>query len=89
MTTYYRNVNVVTFVLMLCDCRLEIENARLEAAAKQQTNKIEALQKGVQDSAMVSLVNLHPNIFIPPVSFPYCLCIGMGKSTMFRYNVPC
>ncbi|XP_064878834.1 ankyrin repeat domain-containing protein 26 isoform X8 [Oncorhynchus nerka] len=33
--------------------RLEIENARLEAAAKQQTNKIEALQKGVQDSAMV------------------------------------
>ncbi|XP_055790949.1 ankyrin repeat domain-containing protein 26 isoform X7 [Salvelinus fontinalis] len=34
--------------------RLEIENARLEAAAKQQTNKIEALQKGVQDSAMPS-----------------------------------
>ncbi|XP_070962282.1 ankyrin repeat domain-containing protein 26 isoform X12 [Oncorhynchus clarkii lewisi] len=33
--------------------KLEIENARLEAAAKQQTNKIEALQKGVQDSAMV------------------------------------
>ncbi|KAK6318643.1 hypothetical protein J4Q44_G00119340 [Coregonus suidteri] len=33
--------------------RLEIENARLEAAAKQQTNRIEALQKGVQDSAMV------------------------------------
>ncbi|XP_070962238.1 ankyrin repeat domain-containing protein 26 isoform X5 [Oncorhynchus clarkii lewisi] len=34
--------------------KLEIENARLEAAAKQQTNKIEALQKGVQDSAMPS-----------------------------------
>ncbi|XP_074490077.1 ankyrin repeat domain-containing protein 26 isoform X2 [Sebastes fasciatus] len=33
--------------------RLEIENARLEAAAKQQSNKIDALQKGVQESAMV------------------------------------
>ncbi|XP_028287089.1 ankyrin repeat domain-containing protein 26 [Parambassis ranga] len=34
--------------------RLEIENARLEAAAKQQSNKIEALQKGAQDAAMLS-----------------------------------
>ncbi|XP_074490083.1 ankyrin repeat domain-containing protein 26 isoform X7 [Sebastes fasciatus] len=34
--------------------RLEIENARLEAAAKQQSNKIDALQKGVQESAMLS-----------------------------------
>ncbi|KAF3688561.1 Ankyrin repeat domain-containing protein 26 [Channa argus] len=33
--------------------RLEIENARLEAAAKQQSNKIEALQKGAQEAAMV------------------------------------
>ncbi|KAG9328867.1 hypothetical protein JZ751_010097 [Albula glossodonta] len=33
--------------------RLEIENARLEAAAKQQTNKIEALQKGAQEAALV------------------------------------
>ncbi|XP_059190741.1 ankyrin repeat domain-containing protein 26 isoform X2 [Centropristis striata] len=33
--------------------RLEIENARLEAAAKQQSNKIEALQKGAQESAML------------------------------------
>ncbi|KAI4825374.1 hypothetical protein KUCAC02_021057, partial [Chaenocephalus aceratus] len=33
--------------------RLEIENARLEAAAKQQANRIEALQKGAQESAMV------------------------------------
>ncbi|KAL0967854.1 hypothetical protein UPYG_G00258270 [Umbra pygmaea] len=33
--------------------RLEIENARLEAAAKQQTNKIEALQKQIQDAAIV------------------------------------
>ncbi|KAK2842567.1 hypothetical protein Q5P01_012767 [Channa striata] len=34
--------------------RLEIENARLEAAAKQQSNKIEALQKGSQEAAMPS-----------------------------------
>ncbi|XP_068458808.1 ankyrin repeat domain-containing protein 26 isoform X2 [Clinocottus analis] len=33
--------------------QMEIENARLEAAAKQQSNKIEALQKGAQESAMV------------------------------------
>ncbi|XP_076588911.1 ankyrin repeat domain-containing protein 26 isoform X2 [Chaetodon auriga] len=34
--------------------RLEIENARLEAAAKQQSNKIDALQKGAQEAAMLS-----------------------------------
>ncbi|XP_029009233.1 ankyrin repeat domain-containing protein 26 isoform X2 [Betta splendens] len=34
--------------------RLEIENARLEAAAKQQSNKIEALQKGAQEAAMLT-----------------------------------
>ncbi|XP_051807841.1 LOW QUALITY PROTEIN: ankyrin repeat domain-containing protein 26 [Acanthochromis polyacanthus] len=33
--------------------RLEIDNARLEAAAKQQSNKIEALQKGAQEAVMV------------------------------------
>ncbi|KAM3610015.1 uncharacterized protein V6R79_023883 [Siganus canaliculatus] len=33
--------------------RLEIENARLEAAAKQQSNRIDALQKGAQEAAMV------------------------------------
>ncbi|XP_068579085.1 ankyrin repeat domain-containing protein 26 isoform X2 [Cebidichthys violaceus] len=33
--------------------QLEIENARLEAAAKQQSNKIDALQKGAQESVMV------------------------------------
>ncbi|XP_056243406.1 uncharacterized protein si:ch211-272n13.3 isoform X2 [Seriola aureovittata] len=33
--------------------RLEIENARLEAAAKQQSNKIDALQKGAHEAAMV------------------------------------
>ncbi|KAE8296044.1 Ankyrin repeat domain-containing protein 26 [Larimichthys crocea] len=33
--------------------RLEIENARLEAAAKQQANKIDALQKEAQEAAMV------------------------------------
>ena len=36
----------VSLTLVLCSgCRLEIENARLEATAKQQTNKIEALQR--------------------------------------------
>ncbi|XP_043083712.1 ankyrin repeat domain-containing protein 26 isoform X2 [Puntigrus tetrazona] len=34
--------------------RLEIENARLEATAKQQTNRIEVLQKGVQEGAALS-----------------------------------
>ncbi|XP_032379301.1 ankyrin repeat domain-containing protein 26 isoform X5 [Etheostoma spectabile] len=34
--------------------RLEIENARLEAAAKQQSNKIDALQKGAQEFVMLS-----------------------------------
>ncbi|XP_038126807.1 uncharacterized protein LOC119773752 [Cyprinodon tularosa] len=34
--------------------RLEIENARLEAAAKQQANKIEVLQKGAQEAAMLA-----------------------------------
>ncbi|CAL8260869.1 unnamed protein product [Merluccius merluccius] len=33
--------------------RLEIENARLEAAAKQQANKIEALQKGAHEATVV------------------------------------
>ncbi|KAM8891549.1 ankyrin repeat domain-containing protein 26 isoform 7-T11 [Spinachia spinachia] len=33
--------------------QLEIENARLEAAAKQQSNKIESLQKGAEEFAMV------------------------------------
>ncbi|CAK6950959.1 ankyrin repeat domain-containing protein 26 [Scomber scombrus] len=34
--------------------RLEIENARLEAAAKQQSNKINALQKTAQEATMLS-----------------------------------
>uniref|UniRef100_A0A3P8VH28 Uncharacterized protein n=1 Tax=Cynoglossus semilaevis TaxID=244447 RepID=A0A3P8VH28_CYNSE len=34
--------------------KLEIENARLEAAAKQQSNKIDALQKGAHEAAMLS-----------------------------------
>lgn len=39
----------------LCVCRLEIDNARLEASTKQQSNKIEALQKEVQESVLVSV----------------------------------
>lgn len=34
--------------------RLEIENARLEAANKEQTSRIEILQKDLQNSASVS-----------------------------------
>ncbi|XP_059402528.1 ankyrin repeat domain-containing protein 26-like isoform X8 [Carassius carassius] len=34
--------------------RLEIENARLEATTKQQTNRIEVLQKGVQEGTVLS-----------------------------------
>ncbi|XP_051978837.1 ankyrin repeat domain-containing protein 26 [Xyrauchen texanus] len=34
--------------------RLEIENARLEATAKQQSNRIEVLQKGVQEGTVLS-----------------------------------
>ncbi|XP_060932800.1 ankyrin repeat domain-containing protein 26 [Limanda limanda] len=34
--------------------RLEIDNARLEAAAKQQSNKIGVLQKGAQEAVMLS-----------------------------------
>ncbi|XP_076122991.1 ankyrin repeat domain-containing protein 26 isoform X2 [Alosa pseudoharengus] len=33
--------------------RLEIDNARLEAAAKQQSNRLEVLQKGTQEAAAV------------------------------------
>ena len=36
--------------------RLEIENARLEAAAKQQANKIEALQKGAHEATVVRML---------------------------------
>ncbi|AWP08092.1 putative ankyrin repeat domain-containing protein 26 isoform 5 [Scophthalmus maximus] len=35
--------------------RLEIENARLEAATKQQSNKIDALQKGAQEGTMMEI----------------------------------
>ncbi|XP_013863484.1 ankyrin repeat domain-containing protein 26 isoform X2 [Austrofundulus limnaeus] len=34
--------------------KLEIENARLEATAKQQSNKIDSLQKGAQEAAMLT-----------------------------------
>lgn len=42
---------------MYFNIRLEIENARLEATTKQQSNKIDALQKGAQEAAMVSAAN--------------------------------
>lgn len=40
------------------DARLEIENARLEATAKQQSNKIDALQKEAQESVVVSVASV-------------------------------
>lgn len=45
---------------MYFNIRLEIENARLEATTKQQSNKIDALQKGAQEAAMVSAANQLP-----------------------------
>ncbi|KAJ0069880.1 hypothetical protein NL108_016046, partial [Boleophthalmus pectinirostris] len=39
----------------LQEALLEIENAKLEAAAKQQSNKIEALQKGAQEAALIEI----------------------------------
>ncbi|XP_019748855.1 ankyrin repeat domain-containing protein 26 isoform X3 [Hippocampus comes] len=46
--------NVVVKQLEETVQRLEIENVKLEAAAKQQANKIEALQKGSQEEARLS-----------------------------------
>lgn len=43
---------------MCLNVRLEIENARLEATAKHQSNKMETLQKGAQEAAMVSTATL-------------------------------
>lgn len=40
---------------MTSHLRLEIDNARLEAAAKQQSTRLEVLQKGAQEAAAVSI----------------------------------
>lgn len=44
--------------------RLEIENARLEATAKQQNNRIEILQKEAQEATAVSTDYFITQIFI-------------------------
>lgn len=52
MNIQHMNVGDAEYACILI--RLEIDNARLEATTKQQSNKIDALQKGAQESAMVS-----------------------------------
>lgn len=42
-------------VIMTSHPRLEIDNARLEAAAKQQSTRLEVLQKGAQEATAVSV----------------------------------
>lgn len=60
-----------------CVCRLEIDNARLEASNKQQSNKIEALQKEVQESMVVS---------VPKRTAPLCLVSGHFFFFFFTLN---
>ena len=48
-------LRAIANVIMTSQRRLEIDNARLEAAAKQQSNRIEVLQKGAQDVSAVSV----------------------------------
>lgn len=46
--------DVITYYKVCFLLRLEIENARLEATTKQQTIRIEVLQKDLQESVSVS-----------------------------------
>lgn len=48
-------LRAIANVIMTSQRRLEIDNARLEAAAKQQSNRIEVLQKGAQEVSAVSV----------------------------------
>ncbi|XP_059182466.1 ankyrin repeat domain-containing protein 26-like [Centropristis striata] len=68
--------------------RLEIENARLEAAAKQQSNKIEALQKGAQESAMVrgNLENLLTNLQSSKMTLEDQLSREVQKQSMLSHT---
>ncbi|XP_059190740.1 ankyrin repeat domain-containing protein 26 isoform X1 [Centropristis striata] len=68
--------------------RLEIENARLEAAAKQQSNKIEALQKGAQESAMVRghLENLVTNLQSSKMTLEDQLSREVQKQSMLSHT---
>ncbi|XP_034391750.1 ankyrin repeat domain-containing protein 26 isoform X3 [Cyclopterus lumpus] len=68
--------------------QLEIENARLEAAAKQQSNKIEALQKGAQESAMVRghLENLVTNLQSSKMSLEDQLTHEVQKQSLLSHT---
>lgn len=43
--------------------RLEIDNARLEAAAKQQANQINAMQKGTHEATAVRMLTARQDTF--------------------------
>lgn len=68
--------------------RLEIENARLEAAAKQQFNKIEALQKGAHEAAKVRghLEELVTNLQSSKMSLEDQLSREVQKQSMLSHT---
>ncbi|KAL1247103.1 hypothetical protein QQF64_022479 [Cirrhinus molitorella] len=68
--------------------RLEIENARLEATAKQQTNRIEVLQKGVQEGAVVRnrLEDLVTNLQSSKMTLEDQLNREVQKQSMLSHN---
>ncbi|XP_072528004.1 ankyrin repeat domain-containing protein 26 isoform X5 [Salminus brasiliensis] len=68
--------------------RLEIENARLEAAAKQQTNRIEVLQKEVQEANVVRhrLEDLVTNLQSSKMTLEDQLSREMQKQSMLSHN---
>ncbi|XP_019899773.2 ankyrin repeat domain-containing protein 26 isoform X1 [Esox lucius] len=68
--------------------RLEIENARLEAAAKHQTNNIEALQKDVQDAAIVRnrLENFVTGLQSSKMTLEEQLSQEVQKQSMLSHN---
>ncbi|KAF4094797.1 ankyrin repeat domain-containing protein 26 isoform X3 [Onychostoma macrolepis] len=68
--------------------RLEIENARLEATAKQQTNRIEVLQKGVQEGAVVRnrLEDLVTNLQSSKMTLEEQLNREVQKQSMLSHN---
>ncbi|KAG9280893.1 ankyrin repeat domain-containing protein 26-like [Astyanax mexicanus] len=68
--------------------RLEIENARLEAAAKQQTNRIEVLQKEVQEANVMRhrFEDLVTNLQSSKMTLEDQLSREMQKQSMLSHN---
>ncbi|KAL6474419.1 hypothetical protein MHYP_G00179800 [Metynnis hypsauchen] len=68
--------------------RLEIENARLEAAAKQQTNRIEVLQKEAQEANVVRhrLEDLVTNLQSSKMTLEDQLSREVQKQSMLSHN---